>query len=155
MFFGQSKFNATVFGWSGHTKNGRVFETGEMLDAVTANWSKIVESIGGTPSQRMTWSTPQQVLQCTYVDSKIMENKEIQNGLFLIFNQIQNVSLNIFVSDRLTKVSRTLQSNYETYSGPPIGTLNLGEPSLKKFYFTLEQTEYSPEVILNAGKYIF
>lgn len=152
MFFGQSRYNATVFGWSGHMKNGSVFETGEMLDAVTANWSKIVESIGGSsPSQSMTWSWSkhQQVLQCTYVDSKIFQNQEILNGLLLKFYQIQNVSLNIFVSDRLTKVSRTLQSNYETYSGPPIGTLKLGEPSLKKFYFTLEQTEYSPEVMLN------
>ena len=75
MFFGQSNYNATVFGWTGHMKNGSVFETGEMLDAVTANWSKIVESIGGSsPSQSMTWSKHQQVLQCTYVDSKIFQN---------------------------------------------------------------------------------
>ena len=151
MFEGLSKFNGSVFGWAGHMENGSTFGSLEVLEVLNTNWSHYVDFIG-VADYRLTgyqikWSKPQQVLQCTYFDQTHFQNGDLRKDIFFEFPQRPNVSITIFVSDRLRKVSRTLKSNYETYSGSRIVIEDLDKPMLKKFYFTFQQTELSPEVV--------
>ena len=142
--------SGSVFGWSGHMDNGSEVDISQVLEAVSANWSRIIDRVESSqvqvPGDQISWSKPPQVMQCTYFDPQSLDDKDIINDLFFILSQIQNVGITIFVSDKLRKVSRTLKSNFETYNGPNIGIKNLVEPSLNKFYFTFEQTEYSSKV---------
>ena len=148
MFEGRSKHNRSVFGWAGHMENGSTFGSLEVLEVLNTNWSHYVDYIGPDPGSghKMKWFKPQQVLQCTYFDQKHFQNGDLRTDIFFEFPQRPNVSITIFVSDRLRKVSRTLKSNYETYSGSRIVLEDLDKAMLKKFYFTFEQTELSPEV---------
>ena len=148
MFEGRSKHNRSVFGWAGHMENGSTFGSLEVLEVLNTNWSHYVDYIGPDPGSdhKMKWLKPQQVLQCTYFDQKHFQNGDLRTDIFFEFPQRPNVSITIFVSDRLRKVSRTLKSNYETYSGSRIVLEDLDKAMLKKFYFTFEQTELSPEV---------
>ena len=151
MFEGKSKFNGSVFGWAGHMENGSNFGSIEVLEVLNTNWSHYVDNIG-VDNNRVTgyqikWLKPQQVLQCTYFDQTYLQNEDWRrNDLFFEFPQRPNASISIFVSDKRRKVSRTLKSNYETYTGSRIVIEDLDKPMLKKFYFTFQQTELSPEV---------
>ena len=150
MFEGKSKFNGSVFGWAGHMENGSTFGSLEVLEVLNTNWSHYVDYIGidnKIIGHQIKWLKPQQVLQCTYFDQTYFQNEDWRrNDLFFEFPQRPNASISIFVTDKLRKVSRTLKSNYETYSGSRIVIEDLDKPMLKKFYFTFEQTELSPEV---------
>ena len=152
MFEGKSKFNGSVFGWAGHMENGSNFGSIEVLEVLNTNWSHYVDNIGVDDNRvtgdQIKWSKPQQVLQCTYFDQTYFQNEDWRrNDLFFEFPQRPNASISIFVSDKLRKVSRTLKSNYESYSGSRIVIENLDKPMLKKFYFTFQQTDLSPEVV--------
>ena len=150
MFEGKSKFNGSVFGWAGHMENGSTFGSLEVLEVLNTNWSHYVDYIGidKSISHQIKWSKPQQVLQCTYFDQTYFQNEDWRrNDLFFEFPQRPNASISIFVSDKLRKVSRTLKSNYETYSGSRIVIEDLDKPILKKFYFTFQQTDLSPKVV--------
>ena len=115
MFVGQSKHNKSVFGWAGHMENGSTFGSLEVLKVLSTNWSHYVDYIGLDPGSdhKMNWLKPQQVLQCTYFDQTHFLNGDLRKDIFFEFPQRPNVSITIFVSDRLRKVSRTLKSNYE------------------------------------------
>ena len=152
MFEGKSKFNGSVYGWAGHMENGSTFGSLEVLEALNTNWSHYVNRIGPwsliIPGHQIKWSKPQQVLQCTYFDQTYFQNEDWRrNDLFLEFPQRPNSSISIFVSDKLRKVSRTLKYNYESYSGSRIVIEDLAKPMLKKFFFTFQQTDLSPEVV--------
>ena len=149
MFLGKSKHNKSFFGWAGHMKNGSTFGSLEVQGVLNTNWSHYVNCIGPRcpdSGHQIKWSKPQQLLQCTYFDQTDFKSKDLIHDLFFEFPQRQNVSITIFVYDRLSKVSRTLKSNYESYIGSRIVIEDLDNPSLKKFYFTFKQTEISPEV---------
>ena len=153
MFLGRyMRHNGSVFGWSGLLDNRSEVDISEVLEAVSANWSRIIDKVQSSKVQvsgdQIRWSTPPQVMQCSYFDAQSLDDKDILNDLFFTLSQIQNVGVTIFVSDKLRKVSRTLKSNFETYNGPNIGIKNLVEPSLNKFYFTFEQKEYSSKVFI-------
>ena len=101
-------------------ENGSTFGSLEVLEVLNTNWSHYVDFIG-VADYRLTgyqikWSKPQQVLQCTYFDQTYFQNEDWRNDLFFEFPQRPNASIIIFVSDKLRKVSRTLKSNYETYT---------------------------------------
>ena len=128
-------------------KNGSTFGSLEVLEVLNTNWSYYVNSISDPIKKyQIKWSKPQQYLQCTHFDQTYFQNEDWRNDLFFDFPQRPNASISIFVSDKLRKVSRTLKSNYETYSGSRIVIEDLGKPMLKKFYFTFQQRELSPEV---------
>ena len=145
MFEGRSKHNKSVYGWAGHMKNGSTFGSLEVLEALNTNWSHYVKLIG-TTSHQIKWSKPQQYLQCTYFDQTYFQNEDWRNDVFFEFPQRPNASISIFVYDKRRKGSRTLKSNYETYGGSRIMIEDLNKPMLKKFYFTFQQRELSPEV---------
>ena len=147
MFLGKSKHNKSVYGWAGHMKNGSTFGSLEVQDMLNSNWSHYVNSIGDQIKKyQIKWSKPQQYFQCTHFDQTYFQNEDWRNDLFFEFPQRQNAGISIFVSDKLRKVSRTLKSNYETYSGSRIRIEDLNKPKLMKFYFTFQQRELSPEV---------
>ena len=150
MFEGRSKHNKSVFGWAGHMENGSTFGALEVQKVLNTNWSNFVDFIGpdcrSTSKNQIKWSKPQQLLQCTFFDQKDFKDGALNNDLFFEFPQKPNVGITIFVSDKRKKVSRTLKSNYETYIGSRIEIEDLDKPSLKKFYFTFQQTEISEEV---------
>ena len=143
---GQSKHNKSVYGWAGHMKNGSTFGSLEVLEALNINWSHYVKRIMDMDSHQIKWSKPQQYLQCTYFDQTYFQNEDWRNDVFFEFPQRPNASISIFVYDKRRKVSRTLKSNYETYGGSRIVIEDLNKPMLKKFYFTFQQRELSPEV---------
>ena len=122
MFLGHSKHNRSVFGWAGHMENGSTFGSLEVLEVLNTNLSHYVDYIGPDPGSghKLKWFKPQQVLQCSYFDQTHFQNGDLRRDIFFEFPQRPNVSITIFVSDRLRKVSRTLKSNYEPYSGSRI-----------------------------------
>ena len=130
-------------------KNGSTFGSLEVQEVLNTKWSHYVKRIGtqdpGTGLQ-IKWSKPQQYLKCTHFDQTYFQNEDWRNDILFEFPQRPNASISVFVSDKLRKVSRTLKSNYETYSGSRIVIEDLNKPMLKKFYFTFQQRELSPEV---------
>ena len=65
------------------------------------------------------------------------------------FRYQENTTVSVFVYDKEKKVSRTLKTNYESYSGPTIEIpLRNQSAILKKFYLTFEQILYSSQVVL-------
>ena len=156
MFEGRSKYNKSVFGWAGHMENGSTFGSLEVQEVLNTNWSHYVHSINPLSDQPISWLKPQQPVQCTYFDQKdLTQNGAWMNDFFFEFEKRQNVGITIFVSDRVKKVSRTLKSNYEAYSGSRIMVEDLNKPSLKKFFLTFQQTEFSTEVTFRKSIKLF
>ena len=72
------------------------------------------------------------------------------------FRYQENTTVSVFVYDKEKKVSRTLKTNYESYSGPTIEIpLRNQSAILKKFYLTFEQILYSSQVVLFLTRYLY
>ena len=62
------------------------------------------------------------------------------------FRKKENMGMTIFIQDRYRMTSRTLLSNFQSYSGPTIEIHDLSKPSLKKYFLSLEQQVSLPEI---------
>ena len=63
-----------------------------------------------------------------------------------IFRKVEGFGISLFVIDKSKKVSRTLKTEFQSYSGADIKLANTNISMIKKYVLTFKQKHYSPEV---------
>ena len=73
----------------------------------------------------------------------MIQNKKLSH---LFYRKVEGFGISIFVLDRSKKVSRSLQSEVQSYSGAEIGLVDTNVSRVKKYVLTFEQWHYTPDV---------
>jgi len=153
-FTGQSKLNKSVRGWLGHSEQND-YDLEEIQSSTNVNWTDIIERIqvfGSNESDKVVgggeimWPKVQQHLSCTIFDPVPYFGQFNYSEIFITPKKKENMGMTIFIQDRNRMTSRTLLSNFQSYSGPTIEIHDLSKPSLKKYFLSLEQQVSLPEI---------
>ena len=138
-----------------------------MIRATNVNWSDVIDFIGTESIVKVKvedLSVPiQHMSKCTIFDVKTFTNRSNNEDIFFeikyeqfksmkrinelaIFRKVEGFGISIFVLDSSRKVSRTLKTEFQSYSGADIKLADTNVSMIKKYVLNFKQKHYSPEV---------
>ena len=139
-----------------------------MIRATNVNWSNVIDFIGTesivkVKAEDLSLPRIQHISKCTIFDVKTFTNRSNNDDIFLeikyelfkslktvheltIFRKVEGYGISIFVLDRSRKVSRTLNTEFQSYSGADIKLADTNVSMIKKYVLNFKQKHYSPEV---------
>ena len=139
-----------------------------MIRATNVNWSNVIDFIGTesivkVKAEDLSLPRIQHMSKCTIFDvKKTFNNRSNSEDIFLeikykqfksgkkikltIFRKVEGYGISIFVLDRSRKVSRTLNTEFQSYSGADIKLADTNVSMIKKYVLNFKQKHCSPEV---------
>jgi len=141
MFLGQSRFDDSKFGWSGHGVNMEAFE---MLEATNFDWASLVTKVeydGREVSGKdIPWPEVQKIHGCTTFDPNGHFSMKEGGELFITIAKTYNLGLSVYIEDEGVTVSRALKSNSKAYTGAKLNMADLSQTWTKKYLLSVRQS---------------
>lgn len=159
-FNGKSKYNSSIHGWAGHTKDGKVFSNvSDVQDRIFQKYSSAIKEIRvGTYDGRNRQVPIKSIIlrqmnyphNCLTMDLTILPVLRVSRieMVSLKFNtRTFATDVKINIEDRLSQVNRRDEFSRMKYAGPDVEITDLHHTILEKTYLvSFEQTIRNDEV---------